>query len=388
MLTSKYRPKKLDEIIGNDSIKEKIRVWILKWLNGEKQRAILLYGRPGVGKTSIAYALASEFNLQLVELSSSQLRDKNTIEKKISSSTSHSLFGKLKLILIDDIDAMSYKDRGGISTLAKVLSNPSVPIILTANDIWDKKLSPIRNEVAYYEMKAVNSSSIFSLLKEISSKENISVSETELIEIAKNSDGDVRAALNDLEARIHGIRDKKQNIFEVLSKIFKADSLKKAKQAYMSADVDLNTLKLWLSENIAEEYETPMEISAAYNFLSRADIFDGRISSRQYWGFMRYSFILAVGGVALAKISRYKKFTRYKFPSYLKQMSNSMRKRALIKSICKKIGRKIHLSPSRVYENIDFYAKLITSSPNESAYFYKLTDDEMKFMKSLLKLFK
>ena len=51
--------------------------------------------------------------------------------------------------------------------------------------------------------------------------------------------------------------------------------------------------------------------------LSKADIFDGRIKRRQYYGLLKYSSVLMTYGVAAAKKEKYKKFTRYRFPSFL-----------------------------------------------------------------------
>ncbi len=386
MFTKKYFPKKIDDIVGNDSVKESVKRWILKWLRGEKQKPILIYGPPGVGKTSMAYAIANEYNLDLIEISSSELRDAKHIERKVSPLAEQNKKKKKRIVLIDDIDAMTGKDRGGISALSKMLQKAKIPIIITANDAWDRKLSPIRNEVILLEMKAVSSSSLYEFLKKIALKENLKVDDEKLREIARKTQGDVRAALNDLEVMLTGYRDKKINIFEVLAKIFKASSLKEAKSAYLSSDVDLDTLKLWMAENIINEYEKNYEIAEAYNYLSKADIFDGRILKRQYWGFLRYSSILLVGGIALAKVSKYRKFTRYKFPSYLKEMANSSKRRGMLNSICKKIGKKIHESPSTVRENIAFYSMLVEREEEKAKFYYKLSDEEIKFIKSLNKI--
>ncbi len=387
MLTTKYAPKKLDEIIGNEQVKQKVRIWILKWIKGEKQKALLIYGKPGVGKTSLAYAVANEFGLQIIELSSSQFRDKKKMAR-ILETPSHSVFGKLKLILVDDVDAMSSKDRGGLSELAKVLANPSYPIIITANDVWDKKLSQIRNETIMLEMKKVSPHKIFEFLKKIAEKEKIRISEEELRRIAKLSEGDVRSALLDLEGKTLGFRDRKNNIFEVLARIFKAESLREIRASLISLDMDNEMLKLWISENIFREFEKKEEIAKAYEMLSKGDVFDGRIIRRQYWGFLRYSTLLTTAGVSFAKEKRYHKFTKYSPPSFLKEMSNTIRKRSLIKNICQKIGKRLHISSKKVQQDLMLYSKLITKNKETKeklSYYFKLNEEEIKFLENLSK---
>ncbi len=183
-----------------------------------------------------------------------------------------------------------------------------------------------------------------------------------------------------------GRRDRKEDIFNVLKIIFKSTKFSSARYAAMISDVDPETLKLWLSENVANEYEKPEEIAKAFDALSRADIFDGRIKRRQYWGFLRYSMTLMTAGVSLAKDEVYRKFTKYQFPSYLRLMSKTMATRSMLYSISRKIGKRLHLSPKEVIRDIEMYFNLISKDYDRAKIFYKLKDNEIEFIKSYLNL--
>ncbi|HHH79843.1 MAG TPA: AAA family ATPase, partial [Thermoplasmatales archaeon] len=68
--TEKYRPRTLEEVVGNREAKTLLRSWASKWNLGTppKKRAVILAGKPGVGKTSSALALANEYNWTVIEL--------------------------------------------------------------------------------------------------------------------------------------------------------------------------------------------------------------------------------------------------------------------------------------------------------------------------------
>ena len=145
-------PKKLNEIIGQDTKK------ILLWLENPKRKALLIHGPTGTGKTSAAYALADDKNFELLELNSSDLRNKEKIKNIIgTASQQQSLFGKNKLILIDEVDGISGRhDYGGLAELNKVIDKSKHPIILTANDVSDSKFSTLRKKCELVEFGHVD----------------------------------------------------------------------------------------------------------------------------------------------------------------------------------------------------------------------------------------
>ncbi len=382
MLVSKYRPKKMHDVLGNEEVKETLVKWLLKWLKGEKQKPILLWGPAGTGKTSVAHALAKEYELQLVELNASEMRDKASIERIVNGAMlSSQLFGKGKIIFIDDADAMATKeDRGGITALASILKNVNAPVLLTAGNYWDRKIAPLRTEVHALEMKRISPGAIASLLKEVAKKEKIELSEKEINEIAKNSEGDVRSALNDLETKMQGKRDRKREIFEVMKAIFKSNDFPTIARAVWMADIDHDLLKLWIDQNIPVEYENKKDIAVAYNWLSRADVFDGRIINRQCWDFLRYSTSLMSYGVASAKEKTYMKFTKYQYPTYLRKMGQTMSARRMRKALFLKLGKKAHLSSKRASEMAGIFKEIAKKNKKEFSDFYRLDEDESEFL--------
>jgi replication factor C large subunit len=384
-LTRKYMPRSLSAIIGNADVMEAARKWAESMLSGKKERPLMVYGPPGIGKTSLAYALASDLGLEILEVSSSGLRDKATLERNIRPAFfSDTVFGKKRIILIDDIDAMTKDDRGGIGELISLIKGAKVPVLITANNASEPKLRPLRMHVKQMQMKRIAPSDIAGLMHTIAKNEDIAISEERIKEISSGCSGDLRSALNDLEATVFNTRDRKVDERTVLKTIFRCSTLSGARYASSIMDMDRDMLKLWLDENIAREYETPEEIAEAFNWLSRADVFDGRIMNRQYYGYLRYSMTLMTAGVGLSKTQKYSKpAENYQFPLFLVEMSRSMMARAMAKSISSKIGKKVHTSSKRVMPFLPLYAKLASREPEKAKIFYMLSDEEMEHLASL-----
>ena len=395
MILSQRNPSALSELIGNPEALATAKRWAQEWqacstggsANGaqgaEKLKPLLLYGPTGVGKTALAHAVAAEYGWQLFEFNASDLRDAESVEQILSNAAnSSSLFGGMRLILIDDVDALSGReDRGGAGAMAKVLASPSQPIMLTARSQYDRKLQSIRTYCTPVEFRRVHAASLAKLVRETAKKHNIDLPPDALERIAAASLGDVRAALNDLQGRNpNAYRDSEKGIFDVIRVILKSEKYSEARFAVFSSDTEHDTLKLWVAHNIPVEYEKPFDIASAYDALSRADIFDGRISRNQYYGYLRYSNDLLSAGVALAKASPYRKYTPYGFPDYLREMGASKGSRATRKAVLQKISRVCHCSVTQAQSYLLFLEPLAKEHPEEITSEFGFEEEELLFV--------
>lgn len=382
-LCEKYRANCFLDVKGQETAIDKLKAFIKTFPLNKK--AALLYGPAGTGKTSLAYALAFETNSEILELNSSDLRNREQLEKILKpASESSGLFKKSKIILVDEVDGISVSDRGGLPELLFLIEKTKFPIIITANNIWQQKFNLLRRKSELIQLKNLDYSKVLGILKEISTKEKITASEEILTSIAIKSRGDVRAALNDLQTvytvNVPGEiseRDKEEDIFNVLRQIFKNLFNSSTLKLYDSVNMPIDEIILWLEENIPYEYKGE-ELARAYEVLSKSDVFKGRIHRQQHWRFLIYQNILLSAGVASSKQAQKTGFTIYKRPGRILKIWISNQKQLKKKSISEKYAKYTHTSVKRAMKDFGIIKSIIIK-PNIMKEL-RLSEDEIEYI--------
>tara|TARA_Y100000310_G_scaffold304369_1_gene343458 strand:+ start:6406 stop:7608 length:1203 start_codon:yes stop_codon:yes gene_type:complete len=392
----KYLPQDKSDIIGQDKAISDILNYISTY-NSQKKKAALLFGPTGTGKTSSAHTLASKLNLEVVEINASDYRKPDQIELKVGNALKqHSLFSQGKIILVDDIDGLSgTKDRGGIKAITSLFEKSKFPIILTALNIYEKKLKSLVKKCKTIEFNQLNYNSIYSILKNICDKEKIKYTEDSLKSLSYISSGDARSAINDLESLGPEIttknikelseRNRKDTINIALTKIFKTTDITTALAALNNVDEDIDQQILLLDENIPLQYKNPEDIANAYNNLSKADVFRKRIRRWQYYRFLVYVNALISGGIATSKQQKYSTSPDYKKPNRILKMWISNQKQAKKKSLASKIAEKTHLSQKEVMKTIIPYLPSMFKNKNFQNNFiqeFELEAQEITWLKN------
>jgi len=372
----KHKPKLLKEIVGNKGAIVKFVDWIKSWEIGvPKKRAVFLYGPPGVGKTVTVEALANDLQIELVEKNASDYRTEQAVKRFAGLASQYkSLFGKKRIILLDELDGLTGKaDRGGVKATTDIIKNARVPIVLIANNVYDPRFATIRRYSLLIEFKKPPAGAIAKRLNQICLKEGINAEGNALKFIAQHSDGDVRSAVNDLQALVQNKkeltyddvswlshRNRSEVIFTVLRTIIYGKTCEGAKRAIGMTDIDRDMLFEWIYENVPAHLSDPHDLVRAIDALSLADVYRGRIWRTQNWSLLRYVIDFMTAGVAMARINtRASGWIPFRFPQRIKMLSKSKAERSMALNIGYKIKRRCHISAVRASKEVIPYLKII-----------------------------
>jgi replication factor C large subunit len=375
----KYNPKSSKDLEGLEKQFSELREYITKFKKG---KGILLYGGSGSGKTSSVYALAHELGLELIEINASDTRNAESINSIVGSASKQaSLFFSGKIILVDEVEGLTGReDRGGVQALIKIIEESRFPIVLTCQDPYDDKLKALRKASKLIEFKIRQYTDTLVFLKKICEKEKISFEEEALSMIARKSNGDLRAAANDLQsiaspgkklsrADVEHLSDRErtEKVENSLLRIFKTTDAKTALGSFDNVAEDIDEIFLWVDENLPKEYLKPEDLARGFEALSNADVFKGRIMRWQHYRFYVYCYDLLTAGIALAKDEKYKNIVEYKETGRKLQIWIANMKNMKKKAISEKIAAKTHVSKKHAFRDTLPYLKGIGKHDPEQA---------------------
>lgn len=343
----------IDDVVGNRDAISYLKGFVLDVDKGVKRRPVLVYGPSGTGKTLAVHLLAAGCGWNVVEMSASDYRDSDSIERRLHvSSNTKSLFGKTNVLLLDEIDELSGRhDDGAAQAINRLISYSKSPIIMIANNMWDRKISFLRGKTDNVEFKKLHSSDIIIVLNNVAKRLKAGVNANIIESIAGRSAGDARSAINDLIVMIGsddsmlesiGLRDRKSDVFSVLDKIFGSNTMSAPLRAMASSDVDNEMLMKWIDENLPYRYSQPVDLYNAYTMLANATRFSTRASRKQYYTYWRYMNVMMSSGVALSKSSYPDNRRRYAFPKVISSLSSTKDSRGSETEIARKLQRRVH----------------------------------------------
>jgi len=342
--TEKYRPTTLSEVRGNDKARDALHEWARSW--DDHRQAVILHGAPGVGKTSAAHALANDMGWDVMELNASDSRTGDEIDRLAGGAAMNQSLRTIdygggggvesgrQLLILDEADNVhGNADRGGTRAITRLVKEAGQPVVLIANEFYDMSQG-LRNACETVEFRDVSPRSIVPVLRDICRKEGIDYDSDALQNIAERNRGDLRGAVNDLQAVaegtgrlteadvVTGSRDKERGIFDYLDTVIKEAGAREALEASYEVDETPDDLINWIEDNLPKDFGGA-ELADAYDHLADADVWLGRTRATQQYRFWRYASDNMTAGVAASRREPKGGWTRYGPPSFWSKLGRS-----------------------------------------------------------------
>lgn len=189
----KYRPKTLDDYIGNEDVVGKVR----KWLEQGDIPSLLLSGKAGTGKTSLAKIIGRHLDCDILYINASDENNVDTVRDKIKSFAS--TFGSTtwKLVILDESDFLTQSAQASLRQIIEAFSK-HCRFILTCNYV-ERIIDPIQSRCVHFNIHPPGKKDVAKRCVQVLKEEDIPFDKETLLQIINDTYPDIRRTINSLQ---------------------------------------------------------------------------------------------------------------------------------------------------------------------------------------------
>ncbi len=236
--TEKYRPKNLNEIVGQKEIVKKLKAFVAK----RNMPHLLFTGIAGIGKTTSAMAVAKELfgsnmRTNFLEMNASDERGIDTIRTKVKDFARTKPMGNMpfKIILLDEADALTNEAQHALRRTMEKYTN-TCRFILNCN-YSSKIILPIQSRCSIFRFRPLTKDNVKEYINKIVKNEKLDISDKAIDAIFDSSRGDLRKVTNILQSCAALEKDITESLVYSVAGIAKPKEIKEILETAISGDI-------------------------------------------------------------------------------------------------------------------------------------------------------
>ena len=196
LFVEKYRPVSLENYIGNDHLKTKVS----KYINTGDIPHLLLHGKAGTGKTTLAKLLVSNIDCDQMYINASDTNSVDTVRNQIKVFASSVGFKDLKVIILDECDFLTPNAQAALRNLMETFSK-HCRFILTCNYV-ERIIDPIQSRCQSYQIIPPSKKEVAVHTSNILNTEGITYDTNDIVTMVNSSYPDIRRIINSIQRNV------------------------------------------------------------------------------------------------------------------------------------------------------------------------------------------
>ena len=269
----RYRPTKLENYIGNEHLKSKVDVY----LKSGDMPHLLLFGRAGTGKTTLAKMLVNSIECDYLYINASDENSVDTVRNKVRNFASTIGFKDMKIIILDECDYITPNAQAALRNLMETFSK-HCRFVLTCNFV-ERIIDPIQSRCQSFQIVPPSKKEVAVHLHNILQEEEVACKMDDVVSLVNAGYPDIRRVINSAQRQVvDGMlvideqalveSDYKLTLIEILKNDNKKDAFKKIRKLLADSKVTdfsdgfrllYDTLDDWASGHTAESILTLAE---------------------------------------------------------------------------------------------------------------------------------
>jgi len=238
----KYRPSNLDTYIGNEHLKSKVKVY----LESGDLPHLLLFGRAGTGKTTLAKLLVNNIDCDYLYINESDENSVEVVREKVKNFASTLGFQDMKVIILDECDYITPNAQAALRNLMETFSK-HCRFILTCNFV-ERIIDPIQSRCQSFQIIPPDRKQVALHVSNILKNEKVDATVDDIVTIVNGGYPDIRRVINSVQRQVvngklvidEGMaiqNDYKLQVLDILKTQDKKNSFKNIRQVLADSKV-------------------------------------------------------------------------------------------------------------------------------------------------------